>query len=355
MIFRHPARLDPGTGKLGRRVRRGLGTPDETLVADLIGQLNEILRTPELWEPTARVSAEGRFDRRVVEIFYDGLEAARVDFGGLRDELLPMPTADDGYRRVLLLGTTGAGKTTVVRQILGTSPETERFPSTSTAKTTVADTELISTSDPVFRAAVTFTPRDEVIDYLTENVSEAALGVFNGRDDADVTRRLLDHINQRFRFSYVLGRSAAADADDIAEEEADAADNIDPDDYGLVDLDATVLVVRHAVLSIRAIVDHHADAIRDEFQASQDDERVVADYIEENLDTELRQSEEFHNIVDSLIDEIEKRFVTLNVGDLRRNRQGWPVSWSWETEDRAGFIKVVTRFSSNYAPSSGAF
>src|SRR5205085_35735 len=98
-------------------------------------------------------------------------------------------------------------KTTVVRQILGTGKRSERFPSTSTAKTTVADTELIPTEDPVFRAAVTFVPRDEVIDYLTENVSAAAVSAFNGKDDRTLTRSLLDHVGQRYRFSYVLGRS----------------------------------------------------------------------------------------------------------------------------------------------------
>jgi hypothetical protein len=68
----------------------------------------------------------------------------------------------------------------VARQLLGTDPQTERFPSTSTAKTTVADTELIITDEEVYRAAVTFTPRDEVIDYLTENVSAAAVAAFQG-------------------------------------------------------------------------------------------------------------------------------------------------------------------------------
>jgi hypothetical protein len=40
-----------------------------------------------------------------------------------------LPGADSGYRRVLLLGTTGAGKTTVIRQFLGTDPLKDRFPS----------------------------------------------------------------------------------------------------------------------------------------------------------------------------------------------------------------------------------
>lgn len=354
VIFRHPVRFDQGTGKPGRRVRRGLGTGDLDEATALVAQLNDVLRTPELWEPSNRGRAADLADDRVLDIFYDGVESPQTDFAALREAMIPLPTKDEGYRKVLLLGTTGAGKTTVVRQLLGTDPETERFPSTSTAKTTVADTEIITTADDQYMAAVTFTPRDEVIDYLTENVSDAALAAFNGKTDQEITRRLLDHVNQRFRFSYILGRTSTLDADDDVKEDDDTEMlDIDPADYGNVDLGTTNQVIMSAVRSVRAEVERHAEAIRDEFQASKEDERVVVEYVEENLDTELRQTDEFHGIVDSLIDEIEKRFATLDVGHLKKSRQGWPVSWSWATDDREAFIKVITRFSSNYAPLFG--
>lgn len=355
VIFRHPARVDLATGKTGRRVRRGLGTSDETEAARLVDQLNELLRTPELWEATARPAAAGRFDARIIDIFYEGLEAVEVDFAELRGALLPLPGEEEGYRTVLLLGTTGAGKTTVVRQLLGTDPATERFPSTSTAKTTVADTELITTDDDTYRAVVTFVPRDEVIDYLTENVSEAALAAFRKRSEDEIRRRLLDHINQRFRFSYVLGRgTATATGDDLADDEDEEEyDDIDPSDYGSVDLAATAKVVADAVEAVKVVVDRHASAITEAFADTEEDERVLEELIEENLDSDLRQSDEFHSIVDSLVDEIEKRFATLDVGDVKRNRQGWPTTWSWEAKDRAAFLKQVARFSSNYAPLFG--
>ena len=353
VIFRHPVRLDLASGKPGRRVRRGLGTADEAQADNLIDQLNEILRTEELWAPAARNLAAERFAPRVIEIFYEGLESARVDFPLLRQELIPLPGADDGYRRVLLLGTTGAGKTTVVRQLLGTDPETERFPSTSTAKTTVADTELICTTDILYRAAVTFTPRDEVIDYLTENVSAAALAAYRSRPDAEITRRILDHVNQRYRFSYVLGRGEVVDFDDVVDDTDDETDEIDPNDYGTVDLATTSQILRDAVTKLKLVVSRHVSSVTTDLEEFAEDERVLEELIEESLDADLRQSEEFHSIVDELVDEIEKRFRTLDVGELTRNRQGWPATWYWETNDRAAFIKVVTRFSSNYAPLFG--
>lgn len=354
VIFRHPARIDLSSGKTGRRIRRGLGTSDEVEASLLVDQLNQILKAPELWEVTAKQSALGRFDARVVDIFYDGMEASDVDFADLRNELLPLPGNDDGYRTVLLLGTTGAGKTTLVRQILGTDPTTERFPSTSTAKTTVADTELITTENGSYRAVVTFVPRDEIVDYLTENVSEAALAAFRKRSDDEIRRRLLDHVNQRFRFSYVLGRGVEQTDDlDVADDDDEEIDDIDPDDYGTVDLAATNAVVADAIKAVKVVVSRYASAVTEALKDSENDERVLEELIEENLDSELRLSDEFHQIVDTLVDEIEKRFGTLDVGELRRNRQGWPTTWSWESDDRAAFVKVVTRFSSNFAPIFG--
>ncbi|QHN32409.1 hypothetical protein GII32_20250 [Gordonia amarae] len=371
VIFRHPVRIDVSTGKAGRRVRRGLGTSSDVDADRMVDQLNHILSTPGLWEPTARTTALARFDERVVDIFYDGLEATEVDFAKLREQVLPLPDESEGYRRVLLLGTTGAGKTTVVRQILGTDPDTERFPSTSTAKTTVADTELITTDDQAYRAVVTFVPRDEVIDYLTENVSAAARAARREESDEKIRRCLLDHVNQRFRFSYVLGRGVSKVDDlDLADvdDDDDEADDINPDEYGAVDLATTDKVVTSAVVAVKAVVARYVGEITNELIGTgdgmqvlpevaeadaRDDERVLEELIEERLDRDLRQSDEFHAIVDSLVDEIEKRFAALDVGDLKRTRQGWPSTWSWESGDREVFIKAVARFSSNYAPLFG--
>ena len=351
VIFRHPVRLD-GTGKPGRRVRRGLGTNDETHATQLVVELNEILQRPELWEPAARVGLAARFDERVLDIFYDGMEPSAHDPGAMRNDILPLPDQEAGYRSVLMLGTTGAGKTTLVRQLLGTDPITERFPSTSTAKTTVSDTELIFHADPMFRAVVTFVGRDEVIDYLTECASEAALAILRGASEQDQRRRLLDHPNQRFRFSYILGRATSAVADDDDEDEADE-EGEEESASGLIDLTATEAVIAKALADLHALVEVYEGQLR-ELVIDEGDERVLEELREEWLDSELRGDERFHAIIDSLFDEIEKRFDLLAAGTITRNRQGWPISWWWETEDRIELVKAVTRFSSNYAPLFGS-
>jgi energy-coupling factor transporter ATP-binding protein EcfA2 len=356
VIFRHPVRIDPNTGKVGLRVRQGLGTTDEAVASALKEQLNELLANEAFWSLSARAEAEQRFQRRVVEIFYYGMEPEQSDFGAIRESIIPLPTsADSDYRRALLLGTTGAGKTTLLRQLIGTDPATERFPSTSTAKTTVHETEVVL-AEGLYRAAVTFFPVDEVREHLNECISEAVLSAYRGDNDGEVLRKLLMHVNQRFRFNYVLGNGPqAADADDDGDEEDDgtelggegAADSA-------IDLEATNALLTRTMAALRAIAARHGDLLKTELGAiDEKDQRVVDELFEEELDSRMREDEDFHRISDELMDEIELRFSLLTDGTVRRNKQGWPQSWSWETDDRASFIKTVTRFSSNHAPRFG--
>lgn len=358
VIFRHPSRLDPATGRQGRRVRRGLGTSIDAEADVLVGQLNRLLQDEALWEPQARAKALTLYDQRIVDVFFDGLEATRTDFRGLREEFLPLPSLADGYPHVLLLGTTGAGKTTTVRQLLGTDPDTERFPSTSMSKTTVADTEIIPTEDGPYQAAVTFAARDEVIDHLTDNVSSAALAIFQGKSNGEALRRLLDHVNQRFRFSYTLGRPTLTSDDDDMPDDEDETDGdtiaLEADELAAIDSDATAAMLITAVAELRRIVAEQKQGALAELQPQAgDDERVIEELLEEELDSSLRQLEEFHTIVDNMLHEIELRFALLTDGELRRTRQGWPLTWTLSTEDRGAFLKSVTWLSSNYAPLFG--
>lgn len=350
VIFRHPVRVDPNTGKIGLRVRQGLGTSDDNEANDLKEQLNQLLGNETYWSLPARSEAEKRFHRRVVEIFFHGIEPEENDFGAIRDTIIPLPTSkDSAYRRALLLGTTGAGKTTLLRQLIGTDPESERFPSTSTAKTTVHETEVILASGP-YKAVVTFFPIDEVREHLNECISEAVLAGYRGDSDSEVLRKLLMHVNQRFRFNYVLGNGPQTPAlDDDEDEDEEASEVIDENmTDSIIDLDATNVLLAKILVSLRSIAARHGDQLKAELGAiDEKDQRVVDELFEEELDRRLREDEEFHRISDELMDEIELRFSLLSDGSVRRSKQGWPQSWSWDTQDRAAFIKAVTRFSSN--------
>ena len=110
-------------------------------------------------------------------------------FYGLREMVLPGPSQTTGYRTILVIGTTGAGKSTLIRQLMGTSGP-EAFPATSASKTTVAETELLLAPGDYY-AVATFMPLVEVRAYVEENVVAAALAIFDDRPGAEVRSRLL--------------------------------------------------------------------------------------------------------------------------------------------------------------------
>jgi len=357
VIFRHPVRIDPNTGKRGLRVRQGLGTADENEADQLKDQLNQLLGDESYWNLSAKSEAEKRFPRRVVEIFFHGMEPEENDFGAIREAIIELPSSKNSpYRRALLLGTTGAGKTTLLRQLIGSDPNSERFPSTSTAKTTVHETEVVLDTGS-FRAAVTFFPMDEVREHLNECVSEAILAAYRGDKDSEILRKLLVHVNQRFRFNYILGNGPqASTSDDDYEDDDNAPTLVDGDPAGkAINLDATNVLLSRCPSTLRVIAARHGDQLKTELGATDEkDQRVVDELFEEELDRRLREDEEFHRVSDELMDEIELRFSMLDEqGAVRRNKQGWPQSWSWQTDDREAFIKAVSRFSGNQATRFG--
>src|SRR4051794_39681742 len=105
VTFRHPAVVNPENGKSGKRMRYGLGTREDDIADRLVGQLNELLSEDRWWSRAAQAQATDRFDARIVEIFYGSMQPEGGDSRQVREELLPLPGAGDGYKTVLLAGT----------------------------------------------------------------------------------------------------------------------------------------------------------------------------------------------------------------------------------------------------------
>jgi len=353
IIFRHPVRKNPDGSAV--RVRRGLGTKSEADAQRLVDQMNGILSDTSFWTPQAKAKAEALFDERIVNAFYDQLMPATHDAWGLRGEIIPIPTPDMGYARARLLGTTGAGKTTLLRQLIGTDPATERFPSTSTAKTTVCDIEIVIADGP-FRVAVTFFPREQVRLLIEEcALSAATAAVFETGKLTSPAARLLEHSEMRFRLNYILG--------DLKEKEEELSDDEDqvaapPDDQQVEVTDAEREImsgqIRKYVSCVeRVAAETLAKAEKDLGVSAKKLGKQDLDTFQELFEDELRQREEFHRIVDGILDAVEERFEVLAPEGFRRDRNEWPLLWQFETDDRAEFIRTVNRFSSNYAPNFG--
>ena len=152
--FRHPCRTD-SKGKPGLKVRRGLGTAEPAEADALEAKINQLLAEESSRNASRYQDALQAFSTVVVDAFFDGLQASVANPVALRDSIIPLPGREEGYARVLFVGTTGAGKTSLLRHLIGSNPDRDRFPSTSTAKTTVSDIEVIP-DEGSYRAAVTF-------------------------------------------------------------------------------------------------------------------------------------------------------------------------------------------------------
>ncbi|WP_372085027.1 hypothetical protein [Tistrella mobilis] len=357
VTFRHPVRTD-SRGERGLKVRRGLGTSEEAEADRLVAQLNELLGDESWWSGDRRGDAESKYDPIVISAFFDGIEASRVDPETRRDEVIPLPDANDGYSTVLFLGTTGAGKTTLLRHVIGSDPETDRFPSTSTAKTTTADFEIV-TAPGNYMAAVTFMPEHEVRAHIDECLEEACLEAVQKKPSGKIAAALLEHREQRFRLSYVLGGwtdTAATDNDDFSfDDEQDAA--VDLDEAEAVPAEERQLnhvrlkdfVDRIMALTAEVEEKFAGSLGRMVDQKSADDRATWL----ELFGIEVFKHPQFSNLALDIVEEVADRFSKIEDGKLQRSPTGWPFLWTIESDDRDHFLSAVRWFSSNHHKQFG--
>lgn len=361
--FRHPLRKD-ARGKQGRKVRRGLATPDEARAQALVDEMN-ILLGDSAWHSIAkRADAERRFDPVIVRAFYDDIENPASNTWAVRNEVLPLPTAEDGYAKALMVGTTGAGKTSLLRHLMGSHPERDRFPSTSASRTTICDIEVITAAPAPYRAVVTFFNEWTVHTNVHECVADACAALWDDLPDEKLAERLLTHRDLRFRLGYIVGSwgqtpfaAAKPDADwDYDPESSGEAESPDESDGALpsaADIAhmqdvLTSWFARIRKLSAEAKESVQADLGVEFSRLSGPDKEAAQDIFEEHVQT----LPDFDDLVNDIMDEIRLRFDDVAAG-LRTHPSGWPLAWEYTNEDRETFVRAVRRFSSNYAPAFG--
>ncbi len=356
VTFRHPVRRD-SRNEWGLKVRRGLGTSDDAEADWLVGQLNELLQDESWWSGDRRKEAELRFGQVVVSAFFDGIEAEVHDAEASRSAVIALPSHDDGYSTVLFLGTTGAGKTTLLRHVIGSDPEKDRFPSTSTAKTTTADIEIVVALGG-FSAAVTFMPEHEVRAHIDECIEEACLEAVQGKSDAKIAAVLLEHREQRFRLSYILGGwNATLESDDdflfdddiepnasISKDEEVTPEEIEQQGARLVGF---VTAVKELARETGAFCEAQIGRLNDERSAD-----GKAAWLE-LFGVEAFRSPSFSAIALDIMDEVSERFDRIHVGQTERFATGWPTIWTFSCGDRDEFLAAVRWFSSNHHKQFG--
>ncbi len=360
--FRHPCRSD-SKGKPGLKVRRGLGTANPDEADALVAQMNELLADESWWNASRYNDALQAFSPIVVDAFFDGLQASVANPVALRDSVIPLPGRQDGYARVLFVGTTGAGKTSLLRHLIGSNPDKDRFPSTSTAKTTVSDIEVIP-DDGTYRAAVTFFSEHAIRANVEDCVVAACSAVWDSMGDDKVADKLLHHADQRFRLSYLLGAWKTA-ADDVADDDWDFGggdgQSVAPtadDREAMSAADAAALQIKLAgyVARVKHIATAKAAVIKAELlpepsTAQPEDLQAALEIFQ----SELLDDDAFRDLVLDIMEDIQLRFDRLEVGTLTKRGKAarWPELWTYETDDRDDFLRQVRWFSSNYAPAFG--
>jgi hypothetical protein len=361
--FRHPLRKD-ARGKQGRKVRRGLGTPDETRAQEFVDDMNALLGDPAWHSIAKRPDAERRFDPVIVRAFYDDIENAPSNSWDIRNDVLPLPSPEDGYAKILMVGTTGAGKTSLLRHLMGSHPERDRFPSTSASRTTISDIEVITAADLPYRAVITFFNEWTVHTNVHECVADACAALWDDLPDDRLAERLLTHRDLRFRLGYVIGSwkqtpSAAAkqeddwDYDPDARQSADAPEEPDSALPTVADIARMQEVLKSCLDRVRALSAEAKQRLQAELGVeiaglSGADKEAAQDLFEDQVQT----LPDFDDLVNDIMDEIRLRFDAI-ASELRTHASGWPLAWEYAGEDRDAFVRAVRRFSSNYAPAFG--
>lgn len=355
--FRHPLRNDTNN-KPGRKTRKGLGTEDEAEAQRIVGQLNALLADESFWSLGARLEAAKRFDARAVEIFFSEIEPRGGAARQLRDRLLPMPSREDGYARVLLMGVPGAGKTTLVRQLIGTNPKTERFPSTSVNRTTTFPTEVALRDGP-YEGVVTFMSEHEARFEIEESLSAALIEAVAG-NTKQVPRNFLEKSDMRFRLKYLLG--------DYTEEQIEQDPYEDEEEQTEFSFGTDVATPSpEEQMKLRQILDGYitrinqmALASRSAFEAvegrqlsemSPEDRNAALDLIEESMVF----SNDFVELVSDILDEVRAKFENVLDGKFEKTTTGWPKAWYLTKGEsrRNDFLNAIRFFSDNHYQAWG--
>ncbi|OUD16194.1 AAA family ATPase [Thioflexithrix psekupsensis] len=115
--------------------------------------------------------------------------------------------------RVYVLGKTGSGKTTFIREIMGT--EQDNFPVTGKSRTTTVPTEYILHEGAEYKATVVFKEKEEILDAIHDVLVEVTTelpttenGAISEIESEEKIKKIVELISetpcQTTRFSYIL-------------------------------------------------------------------------------------------------------------------------------------------------------
>jgi hypothetical protein len=299
--------------------------------------------------------AASDYHKTAVECFYDGIQAKPTDSWAKREEILPLPIG--GYSTGLLTGGTGVGKTTVLRQIIGTDPDSERFPATSKNRTTTFETEIICAPGD-FHAVVTFLAPERARSYIEECIEAAVMGAAEGLKEESVARRLLVHSEGKFRLSYLLGKfpSSVSTEQELEDEDDEEDDDLPVSELSEEERAANEAKVADWVARSSALAAKITKELESELGETA--EQLTGQHKDAFLQLvagKLRDEDEMQTLVEEVFGAVEERFQFVEERDYETDNSGWPLCWKLHkpAADRPDFIRHISRFASNQAPLFG--
>lgn len=346
VTFRHPMKGEKGR-TTGRKVAKGLGTENEEEADKWVNELNELLASPEFHAYGAEAEARKRFAPIVCDIFYEGLEPAGTNHRAEREKRIPLPR--DGYTWNLLMGITGAGKSSMLRRLAGIDHKTEKFPAISINRTTTCDIELI-TAGQDYRAVITFLTQPQAQQAVIDSISAAVLEAAVGGDDAKVMSKFLEQSDMRFRLKYLLGDwetdsgedefvfEGETELDSEAETESESAEKAGRRE-----------TLQKILIQIRSIAKEATGTVAASLGPLEKLTGEERNYALEEIQEEAEQMDAFLDLVSDVMSELRSRFEIATAGEFLRSSTGWPTAWTltMAAEQRAEFIKTLWWFSGN--------
>ncbi len=339
--FRHSVVKDKD-GKYGLKVHRGLGTTDEAQALRVAQELETILSDSYWADPSKKAEAYGRFSEIVVDAYYDPLEGANPINEDLLDRI-KLPSKEDGYTRQTFVGPSGVGKTSLLRLMAGTGKE--KFPATSTGRTTTCNLELIMSEDADYEIVVTFMSRYLVEMYVLECI-EAALEFCIlekckelEKKRKDISDLLFTNRDLIFRMSYIIGDLSLEDKkkDQLNELDEELDEEFEEEDNKAEPID-----IQQDIEGLLENVNSYIDRL---IQIAQDKYGEKIDIGAETFNP--AEVDDILNLRNEIVEDIMARFRLLKGGEKLNTKGKWTNAWYFKTKDREKFIQTIKRFTSN--------
>lgn len=336
MNFRHPIVKDKD-GKYGLKVHRGLGTDNEGDANILVAELENMINQEYWWNLSKRNEAYNHFNSIVVDAFYDPMGSVNSDESSLLDKIR-LPGKEDGFTRTTMIGPSGVGKTTLLRLLAGTVDE--KFPTTSTGRTTTCNMEMIMSDEGEYEVIITFMSR-YVIEMYVQECIEAALEYcincnLTSYDRAVISDKLFIHRDLIVRFSYLLGDLTLTPTTSNPTD-----DDFDDTDENIDQSEESGYEFKQDVNKLLERANYFIDEIINIASIKKEENVTLDDKYNPEEDTKVL------SLRDEIVNEIMLRFDLLTQGERLDSKGKWVNAWYFKTTERREFIKMIKMFSSN--------